>query len=98
MAAEFSLRKHDRLGAFASEATPTDNEVRMNSRPSGTRTCSSVRAYPETAHIPVESVLAGEQDRLKELVIGIDVFDRRPNYDPKIDSREVPPEGQRGSR
>jgi len=33
----------------------------------------------------VERSLAGEVDRLKESVIGVEVFDRDPAYDPKID-------------
>ena len=34
----------------------------------------------------VERTLAGEGDRLKEYVIGIDVFDRDEGYDPRLDS------------
>lgn len=34
----------------------------------------------------VESYLSGETDRLKETVIGIEVYDRSPDYDPKVDS------------
>lgn len=34
----------------------------------------------------VESVLNGQQDRLKESIIGIDVFERPTDFDPKIDS------------
>ncbi len=34
----------------------------------------------------VERTLAGEGDRLKEFVIGVDVFDRDDQYDPRIDS------------
>jgi TolB-like protein len=34
----------------------------------------------------VERTLAGEGDRLKEFVIGVDVFDRDDTYDPRIDS------------
>lgn len=34
----------------------------------------------------VERTLAGEGDRLKEFVIGVDVFDRDDRYDPRIDS------------
>ena len=33
----------------------------------------------------VESVLAGHENRLKETVIGIEVFDRAPDYDCKVD-------------
>ncbi len=34
----------------------------------------------------VERTLAGEADRLKEYTIGVDVFDRKEEYDPRIDS------------
>jgi Tol biopolymer transport system component len=34
----------------------------------------------------VEKTLAGEADSLKESIIGIEVFDRPPEYDPKVDS------------
>ncbi|MGH9162843.1 MAG: hypothetical protein ACRD2X_23005 [Vicinamibacteraceae bacterium] len=34
----------------------------------------------------VEQALAGEGDRLKEYVIGLEVFDRDEQYDPRIDS------------
>jgi TolB-like protein len=34
----------------------------------------------------VERELAGEGERLKEYVIGIEVFDRGPDFDPRIDS------------
>jgi adenylate cyclase len=34
----------------------------------------------------VERTLAGEADRLKEYAIGVDVFDRDEQYDPRVDS------------
>jgi tetratricopeptide (TPR) repeat protein len=34
----------------------------------------------------VESYLRGETQRLKESVIGVEVYDRPPDYDPKVDS------------
>ena len=34
----------------------------------------------------VEKTLAGEGERLKEYVIGIEVFDRDASYDPRLDS------------
>jgi Tol biopolymer transport system component len=33
----------------------------------------------------VEKAIAGEGDHLKETVIGVEVFDREPGYDPKVD-------------
>ena len=34
----------------------------------------------------VESTLAGRVDDLKEYTIGLEVFDRDPSYDPRLDS------------
>jgi TolB-like protein len=34
----------------------------------------------------VERTLAGERDRLKEYVIGVEVFDRDADYDPRVDA------------
>jgi len=33
----------------------------------------------------VERALAGQSDQLKEYLIGVEVFDRKPNYDPRVD-------------
>ena len=33
----------------------------------------------------VEKSLAGEADALKEYLIGVEVFDRKPSYDPRVD-------------
>ena len=34
----------------------------------------------------VEKTLAGEGERLKEYVIGVEVFDRGTDYDPRVDA------------
>src|SRR6478609_2702707 len=34
----------------------------------------------------VDRHLEGRDDELKETLIGVEVFDRRPDYDPKLDS------------
>jgi tetratricopeptide (TPR) repeat protein len=50
------------------------------------------RAFARGSRLPrflrfvVESYLIGETERLKESVIGIEVYDRPPDYDPKVDS------------
>jgi len=36
-------------------------------------------------HFTVEETLMGHADQLKEFVIGVEVFDRRENYDPRLD-------------
>src|SRR5690348_2827400 len=33
----------------------------------------------------VEHTLAGKADELKEYLIGVEVFDRSPSYDPRVD-------------
>jgi TolB-like protein/Flp pilus assembly protein TadD len=33
----------------------------------------------------VERAVAGQSDQLKEYLIGVEVFDRKPNYDPRVD-------------
>ena len=33
----------------------------------------------------VERTLAGQADQLKEYLIGVEVFDRKPSYDPRVD-------------
>jgi hypothetical protein len=37
------------------------------------------------AHV-VRHALAGEEDRLKEYTIGVEVFDRGPRFDPRVDA------------
>src|SRR5215475_5372221 len=66
---------------------PTADEVRAELE----RALASVSFVGTTRlsrflHFVVERSLAGESDRLKEYVIGIEVFDRDEHYDPRIDS------------
>jgi TolB-like protein/Flp pilus assembly protein TadD len=35
--------------------------------------------------LAVERTLAGQADQLKEYLIGVEVFDRKPSYDPRVD-------------
>jgi serine/threonine-protein kinase len=35
--------------------------------------------------LTVERALAGQSDELKEYLIGVEVFDRKPSYDPRVD-------------
>jgi hypothetical protein len=34
----------------------------------------------------VEETLGGNTDKLKEIVLGAEVFDRKPDYDPRLDA------------
>jgi len=36
-------------------------------------------------HFSVEQALAGEASCIKEQLVGIEVFDRKPDYDPRVD-------------
>ena len=35
----------------------------------------------------VERTVAGRGDELKEYLVGVEVFDRRPDHDPRVDPR-----------
>ena len=35
--------------------------------------------------LTVERALAGQSDELKEYLIGVEVFDRKQSYDPRVD-------------
>ena len=50
------------------------------------RTFSPSRRLARFLRFIVESYLDGETERLKETVIGVEVYDRPPDYDPKVDS------------
>src|SRR5438067_2458850 len=49
------------------------------------------RAFAQSARMSrflrftVERALSGQSDQLKEYVIGVEVFDRRESYDPRVD-------------
>src|ERR1035441_8252684 len=43
------------------------------------------KRYPALLSYVVEQTLLGNTDQLKERVIGIEVFDRPPDYDPSAD-------------
>jgi hypothetical protein len=47
--------------------------------------CNSKR-YPALLQYIVENTLAGKSELLKERTIGVEVFDRRPNYDTSADT------------
>src|ERR1700761_4791643 len=80
-ASEFSL------DGFDTTRTPKAPEIRAQAD----RILNS-KAFVRSARIQrlltylVESVLTEQGQRLKESTIGIDVFDRPPDYDPKTDS------------
>lgn len=67
--------------------TPAPDEVRRQlERLLASRVFRSSNRLSRFLQFIVEQSLAGEQARLKEYVIGIEVFDRDHEYDPRIDS------------
>src|SRR5262245_44563424 len=46
---------------------------------------TAARARRFLAYV-VEETLAGREDEIKELVLGIEVFDRSPDFDPRVDT------------
>lgn len=50
------------------------------------RTFAQTNRLTRFLRFAVENYLRGETERLKETVIGVEVYDRPPDYDPKVDS------------
>ncbi|HIG42561.1 MAG TPA: hypothetical protein EYQ14_18755 [Gammaproteobacteria bacterium] len=67
--------------------TPTRDEIenQLKKLLSNTTFVNSIR-ISRFLQFVVEQALAGEAGRLKEYVIGVEVFDRDEQYDPRIDS------------
>jgi TolB-like protein len=66
-------------------ATPEDVRRQLQRLKSSSLFSSSERLRRFLEFV-VERTLAGEGDRLKEYVIGVEVFDRDADYDPRLDS------------
>lgn len=67
--------------------SPTPDEVRAQlDRLLASETFATASRLRRFLRHVVERSLAGEADKLKEYAIGVDVFDRDPDYDPRIDS------------
>jgi adenylate cyclase len=66
---------------------PTGDEVRVQlDRILASEPFANADRLSRFLRYVVERSLAGEGDRLKEYVIGTEVFDRGPQYDPRLDS------------
>jgi TolB-like protein len=66
---------------------PTPEEVRSELETIlGSRSFASSTRLSRFLRFVVERTLAGDGERLKEYVLGVEVFDRDENYDPRIDS------------
>lgn len=59
------------------------------------RQLERIRASPQLAHAPalsallgyvVDRTLQGDSERLKEYTLGVEVFDRGPDFDPRVDT------------
>jgi TolB-like protein len=67
--------------------TPSRDEIQQQLRRLlSSATFSSANRLSRFLQFVVDKALAGESDRLKEYVIGIEVFDRDSQYDPRVDS------------
>src|SRR5262245_5258875 len=66
---------------------PTPDEVRAErERVLASGSVAGTSRLSRFLRFVVERSLAGEAERLKEYVIGVEVFDRDAQYDPRIDS------------
>jgi len=67
--------------------TPGRDEIQQQlKRLLSSATFSSANRLRRFLQFVVEKALAGESDRLKEYVIGVEVYDRDSEYDPRVDS------------
>ena len=67
--------------------TPTADEVRAAlEQVLAAETFANAGRLSRLLRYLVERTLNGEADQLKEYVVGVDVFDRRESYDPRLDS------------
>jgi adenylate cyclase len=67
--------------------SPTADEIRAElERVLASSSFAGTARLSRFLRFVVERSLAGESDRLKEYVIGVEVFDRDEHYDPRIDS------------
>src|SRR5215831_887916 len=66
---------------------PTPDDVRAElERVLASGSFASTSRLSRFLRFVVERTLAGEAERLKEYVIGVEVFDRDERYDPRVDS------------
>lgn len=76
-----------RFGFILGEMQPTDEEVRTQlERLLASETLGGSARLRRFLSFIVERALAGEGKQLKEYTVGIEVFDRGHDYDPRIDS------------
>jgi TolB-like protein len=67
--------------------SPTEDEVRRQlDRLLASTMFANAARMSRFLKFVVERTLAGEGERLKEYVIGVEVFDRAADYDPRVDS------------
>ena len=70
----------------ALDRQPSEAEIRQYlSKILQSRGFSSAERLRRFLQLSVDKALNGENDLLKESVLGIEVFDRKPGYDPKVD-------------
>jgi TolB-like protein len=75
------------IGVILGTVGPSSDEVRLQlERVLGSELFAGAERARRFLRYVTERTLAGESDQLKEFVIGVDVFDRDDQYDPRIDS------------
>jgi hypothetical protein len=72
-------------GAAVAEPLPAEAVVRQLGRILASPEFCSARSRARFLEYVVTRTLAGEEDGLKEYTIGVEVFDRGPEFDPKSD-------------
>jgi hypothetical protein len=67
--------------------TPTPEQIRLAvGHIRASRTMKSCLKLMQLLEYVVEATIEGEAEYLKETTIGVSVFGRKPDYDPKVDT------------
>src|SRR5271156_6918075 len=84
-AAEASERNASNTSASAAELTPHSIRATLDKILSSPGFATAER-LTRFLRYTVEETLNGQTDKLKESLLGIDVFGRKPTYDPRVDA------------
>src|SRR5262245_1131878 len=75
------------LGGSDPSVRPSPDQVRAQlAKILGSRIFIQSERLRRFLRVIVERSLSGDADQIKEYVLGRDVFDRGPNFDPRVDS------------
>src|SRR5450755_1660289 len=84
-AAESSERDANNLNSSAPEITPESIRAALDKILASTGFVNADR-LSKFLRYTVDETLQGQTDKLKESLLGIDVFGRKPTYDPRVDA------------